>query len=396
MRIAFYAPLKPPASAVPSGDRRMARLLLQALAMAGHEAELASSLRMHDPTGDGLRQAELAAEAEAEAARLLASYKARPEARPQAWLTYHVYHKAPDIIGPLVASALDLPYLIAEPSVAGKRRSGPWADGFARAAAAIARADMLLCLTRHDMQGVATIARQERLRLLPPFLDHRPFAAARAAADGGAGRPAVRAALAARYGLDPARAWLLAVGMFRAGDKLESYRRLAAALARLEAAVPPWQLLVAGAGPAEAEVRAALALLASPVAWLGQVAEADLPALYAASDLYVWPAANEAYGMALLEAAAAGCPVVSCATRGVPDVVWQGETGLLVEEDRPAALAGAISALLQDAPRRRRMGAAAAARVAEDRSLAAASRRLDAALADAVAHRAAADAAGTG
>ncbi|MFC3227287.1 glycosyltransferase family 4 protein [Marinibaculum pumilum] len=373
----------------------MARLLLQALAMAGHEAELASSLRMHDPAGDGRRQAELAAAAEEEAARLLASYEARPEARPQAWLTYHVYHKAPDIIGPRIATALGLPYLIAEPSVAGKRRSGPWADGFARAAAAIARADMLLCLTRHDMQGVATIAGPARLRLLPPFLDHRPFAAARAAATGDEARSTGRAALAARYGLDPDRAWLLAVGMFRAGDKLESYRRLAAALARLETA-PPWQLLVAGAGPAEAEVRAALAPLAAPVGWLGQVAEADLPALYAASDLYVWPAANEAYGMALLEAAAAGCPVVSCATRGVPDVVWQGETGLLVAEDRPAALAAAVSSLLQDAPRRQRMGAAAAARVAEERSLPAASHRLDAALADAAAHRAAADAAGAG
>ncbi len=45
MRVTFYAPLKPPDHEVPSGDRRMARLLIQALELAGHEVEVAARLR---------------------------------------------------------------------------------------------------------------------------------------------------------------------------------------------------------------------------------------------------------------------------------------------------------------------------------------------------------------
>ena len=62
MRIAFYAPLKPPTHATPSGDRRVARLLLQALQIAGHDPRLASDFRSFDGTGDALRQERLRAE----------------------------------------------------------------------------------------------------------------------------------------------------------------------------------------------------------------------------------------------------------------------------------------------------------------------------------------------
>ena len=58
------------------------------------------------------------------------------------------------------------------------------------------------------------------------------------------------------------------------------------------------------------------------------IAPAALPEIYAAADLYVWPACNEAYGMALLEAQAAGVPVVAGAEGGVPDIVVDGEHGI--------------------------------------------------------------------
>ena len=59
-RVAFYAPMKPPQHPVPSGDRRIARLLVAALRLGGHEAVLASIFRSRDPTGDVMRQARLA------------------------------------------------------------------------------------------------------------------------------------------------------------------------------------------------------------------------------------------------------------------------------------------------------------------------------------------------
>ncbi|MBT3400519.1 MAG: glycosyltransferase family 1 protein, partial [Rhodospirillaceae bacterium] len=56
MRVAFYAPMKPPDHPVPSGDRHLARLLLQALRHAGHEPELVSRFVSRDGAGDPTRQ----------------------------------------------------------------------------------------------------------------------------------------------------------------------------------------------------------------------------------------------------------------------------------------------------------------------------------------------------
>ena len=71
MRVAFYAPLKPPDHPVPSGDRRMARLLIQALGLAGHEVEIAARLRSWNARPDPARQARLERIGQAMAERLL-------------------------------------------------------------------------------------------------------------------------------------------------------------------------------------------------------------------------------------------------------------------------------------------------------------------------------------
>src|SRR5690606_9839696 len=119
--------MKSPNHPVPSGDRRVARLLLRALREAGCEPELASEFRAYDGAGDPARQQALKAEGEALAGRLIAELSARPRAeRPQAWFTYHVYHKAPDWLGPPVSRALAIPYIVAEASHAPKRAGGPW------------------------------------------------------------------------------------------------------------------------------------------------------------------------------------------------------------------------------------------------------------------------------
>ena len=75
MRIAFYAPMKPPDHQVPSGDRRMARLLMQALRGAGHEVELASRLRSWEGQGDRRRQARIRGDAARLAERLIRRWR---------------------------------------------------------------------------------------------------------------------------------------------------------------------------------------------------------------------------------------------------------------------------------------------------------------------------------
>lgn len=377
MRIAFHAPLKPPDHPVPSGDRLVARLLMAALVRGGHEVELAARLRSWDGAGDAARQGRIRDIGAQMAARLVRRYRARA-ARPQAWFTYHLYHKAPDWLGPPVADALGIPYLVAEASIAGKQANGPWRMGHEAAIKAVVRADAVISLNAADEDGLRPwIADEARLHRVAPFLDPAPFAAAHAA------RAAHRRTLARDHDLDPMRPWLTAVAMMRTGDKLRSYALLAGALRSLTDR--PWQLLVAGDGPARAEVERVLSPLGRErVRFVGLLEEAALPGFYAAADLYVWPAVREAFGMAFLEAQASGCPVVAGAEGGVPGIVHDGETGLLVPPGDAQAFANAVARLLDDGSFRQRAGTDAMRRVAVDHGIEGAARALDAIVARSV------------
>ncbi len=377
MHIAFYAPMKPPTSPVPSGDRQMARHLMAALEAADHTVELAAIFVGRDGAGDPVRQQRLSGLGRPLAERLAARLRARPAAsRPAAWLTYHLYYKAPDWIGPAVATALGIPYLVAEASHAPKRAGGKWALGHMASEAAIRHADAVIGLNSHDAACVLPLlAGPERYHQLLPFTDTAPFGRAAAARD------AHHAALVSRFELDAQTALLLAVAMMRDGDKLDSYRVLGRALAKITD--EPWQLLVVGDGPARPAVEAALAGLGrARVRYAGEQPPEALPGFYAASDIMVWPAIREAYGVALLEAQAAGLPVVAGGGGGVADIVRDGETGLLVAEADAEAFAAAVASLLQ-APYTLSGFAANARRIADaEHSVAAAAAALDGILAD--------------
>ena len=134
MRIAFYAPLKAHDHPVASGDRLIAGLLVRALERAGHDVVTASRIRAFDGAGDRRRQLRLAHEAGVEARRLLERWTGS-SAAPRCWFTYHLYHKAPDWIGPRVSAGLGIPYVVAEASHAPKRARGAWRHGHRAVAA---------------------------------------------------------------------------------------------------------------------------------------------------------------------------------------------------------------------------------------------------------------------
>jgi glycosyltransferase involved in cell wall biosynthesis len=337
---------------------------MEALELAGHDVELASTFRSYDREGDAGRQQALRLQGEAHAHAL--AEKMSGENRPDAWFTYHLYYKAPDWLGPLVAEKLGIPYVVAEASYAPKRAGGPWSIGHDATAQALRRAARVFCPSRDDLACLEPLVPKARLELLPPFLDPAPYQLALAK------RSEHRERLAREHSLDPGIPWIVVVAMMREGDKLASYRVLGKTLERI--AGLRWRLLVAGDGPARAEIE--FLLKEFPVSFLGTMESRPLAELYASGDVYAWPGVNEAYGMALLEAQAAGLPVVSSALRGIPDVVADGRTGLLAPAIDAAALAERLRALLVDPARRRSLGSAAARFVAEERSVAVAARRL--------------------
>jgi len=371
MRIAYYAPLKSPDHAVASGDRELARGLRSALRIAGHDVTLASRLRSFDRQGDAVRQARLRRVGTRIAQRLIARWAG--DEPPELWLTYHVHHKAPDFLGPPVSRALGIPYVIAEASIAPRQRTGRWSEGFASAETAIRSADCVIFVNPADVPEVRkTRAADAAFAMLAPFIDVARFAGVAARSPGAVSRPTR----------------LVTVAMMRYGAKLSSYRALAAALERLVDL--PWTLSIAGDGPARAEVAAAFAPLGDRVSFVGALVAADVSSLLKDSDLFAWPAIDEAFGVAFLEAQACGVPVVGADTPGVSGVVAAGRTGLLPPHGDVGAFAGALRLLVVDATRRHRMGAEAAAYVRERHDLPAAAAHLDAILRDVVRrHRAA-------
>jgi glycosyltransferase involved in cell wall biosynthesis len=187
---------------------------------------------------------------------------------------------------------------------------------------------------------------RERITLIPSGVDtqrYRPDAAA---------RERLRAAFALR-------ADALVVGVVAQLIERKRHSWLFALLPTLLREFPQLTVVCFGRGPFEGRLRAELGErgLASRVVLAGF--RPDLPALVPGLDLLAHPAGREGLGLALLEAASAGVPVVACAVGGVPDVVSNGETGVLVPRGDAATFGQALRALLASPDERARLGAAA-------------------------------------
>jgi glycosyltransferase involved in cell wall biosynthesis len=158
-----------------------------------------------------------------------------------------------------------------------------------------------------------------------------------------------------RHGLEPEAIVLTHVGRFAPP---KNHALLIEAFAQLRTHTPLYLLLVGG-GELENAVRQQVVErgLQERVRFLG--VRADVPAILNASDLFVLSSRWEGNPLSVMEAMAAGLPVVSTAVGGVPELVREGETGLLVPSGDAAALARALQALVDDPVRRQAMGAAA-------------------------------------
>jgi glycosyltransferase involved in cell wall biosynthesis len=165
-------------------------------------------------------------------------------------------------------------------------------------------------------------------------------------------REATRAAL----GIAPDEKLLLAVGNLY---PVKGHDVLLEALAPLASEeLPPWTLVVAGRGEqleALERLRGTLGL-ESRVRFLGY--RDDVGALLHAADVFVHPSRSEGLPLAIVEAMMVGLPVVASRVGGLAEVVREGETGLLVPAEDPAALSSALAGLLADPSRASAMGTA--------------------------------------
>jgi glycosyltransferase involved in cell wall biosynthesis len=278
--------------------------------------------------------------------------------RSLARLRRHVSEVAPDLVhthlayadfmGGLAARSLGVPVVSTVHVM----------DWEARGTRERARRRLIAATRRRIAARVVTVSDAAREALLAVGLDrpghvetiHNGVAAVPAA---GAG-----AALRAELGIDPDALVVAQVAVLRPG---KGHAVAAEAVARLQASHPKLALVVAGDGPARADVERALAALGDAAVMLGH--RDDVMAVLDAADVLLHPSEIDALPTVVMEAMAASVPVVATRVGGVPELVDDGDSGVLVTAPASAeSLAGALAPLLSDAGLRSRMGTAGRAR----------------------------------
>ncbi|MGE3831455.1 MAG: glycosyltransferase family 4 protein, partial [Parvibaculaceae bacterium] len=321
-----------------------------------HEVAVASTLRAFTAEPDPSALTRLRNEADAEIARIAAQW--REEGKPDLWFSYHPYYKAPDLLALPLAREFGIALATAEASYSDRRNRQGWTERQEAVVDLVRQARFNLCFTERDATGLAGAVPGARIERIAPFID---------------------TALYREMPAPSAKPRLLAIAMLRKGDKSESFAMLAASLALLSDI--DWHLTVIGDGPAAATIKAMFAAIPpARIAWQGELSADAIANELPKSSLYVWPGCGEAYGLAYLEAQAAGLPVIAQNTAGIPAVVIDGETGVLTPNGDIPAFADAIRRLLSDTAERQRLSANARNFVMRERSLETAAGKLAAIL----------------
>ncbi|MEJ2542276.1 MAG: glycosyltransferase [Gemmatimonadota bacterium] len=164
------------------------------------------------------------------------------------------------------------------------------------------------------------------------------------------------------------------VAVFRSQKRLDEWLRVARTLCDRH---PDLHFLLVGDGPlrSELEAEAGALGLGSVVHWTGL--QEDVRPYLAVMDVYMMSSAFEGLPVALLEAMAMRCAVASTAVGGIPEVLRDGENGLLVAVDRPHDLVDRATDLVADPELRGRLGAAARGTVEEGFSVKRMARELE-------------------
>lgn len=208
----------------------------------------------------------------------------------------------------------------------------------------VLRADRVLTVSAHARRRIAEVygRRSAEIQVVPPALDVARWTEAIGKARSAAGnRPPTVLCVCRLY-------------------PRKDVRTLVRAASVVHATVPAVRFQIIGDGPARGRLRRLVRRLRldGVVELRGQVTFTELVASYAGCDVFCLPSRQEGFGIAFLEAMAAGRPIVACLGTGAEELIRSAGAGLLVPQRDPDALATALLDLLRDPERCRSLGAA--------------------------------------
>ena len=342
MRILFYAPFKPLDHPQPSGDWVIATGLYNYLMKKGHAVQKVSSLRsrwiywkpwLWIPLIRERRRAQLQ----------IAAF------RPQIWLTYHTYYKAPDLLGPSVCREAGLPYVVFQGSFSTKRkRDWRTRPGYVMNRKALCAARLVLSNRREDMRNLERLLPPNRLAYVAPGIHPQDFSFDETS----------RSALRRTWNVGEAPV-ILSAAMFRPDVKTQGLAWVIRACGELQRRGRELYLVIAGDGREKPWLqRLAEEQLPGRTRFVGKIPRDEMYRFYSAGEIFAFPGIRESLGMVFLEAQSCGLPVVAFANGGIPEVVRHQETGYLVPLFAFEAYIQALDTLLTDEGLRRKMGQA--------------------------------------
>jgi glycosyltransferase involved in cell wall biosynthesis len=345
MKVAFYTPFKPLDHPNPSGDLVTALGLRDLLTGLGHQVIPVSRLRsrwIYWRPRKWLR---------------LPVHLARAKRRARdadVWLTCHAYYKAPDLLGPAISRRLGVPYAVFQGiySTKRRRRLRTW-PGFHLNRLGLSRADHVFSNRTVDLVNLRRLLPEHRLEYVPPGIVPEDFRF----------DPEARERFRKSWGAGD-RPVIVSAAMFRADVKSRGLAWTIRSAGRLLRAGLDFHLAIAGDGrERERLTRLAEAEAPGRVHFVGKIRRERMGEFYSAGDIFVFPGIRETLGMVYLEAQARGVPVVAFRNGGIPEVVADGETGVLTPPFDPEAFDESVRKLLENPALRDRMGNAARDRV---------------------------------
>jgi glycosyltransferase involved in cell wall biosynthesis len=262
----------------------------------------------------------------------------------------HTHLGASDFLGTIAARPLHLPVLSTIHLMGGRLPGDALRDRV--------KARLMASARRHGSARVISVSDAARAAYLARGWD-RPERVV--TVHNGIEPPAPRmppAAVREQLGLDADALVVSIVSILRPG---KGHDVVVEVVRRLLPRFPRLRLLVIGDGPSLRHVRELMAPLGEAALLLGH--RGDVVELLGATDVLLHPTLMDAFPTVLLEAGATSVPVLATAVGGIPEIVRDGETGVLVDAPPDAgAVAAALEPLLADAALRARLGAAARAR----------------------------------
>ena len=353
MRILFYPPFKPLDHANPSGDLVTARGLADYFRSHGWDVKPASSLRSRWIYW----KPQLWPRAVAEKRRVR---RLIHREKPDLWLTYHTYYKAPDILGPDACRKAGLPYVIFQGIYSTKRRRDPKTlPGFLLNRKALLAAGHIFTNRKEDLVNLRRLIPEEKLTYVRPGIRTADFKS----------DPDAGGDLRRKWGVgeDPV---VLSAAMFRPDVKTQGLLWVIRACGRLLRQGVSLHLAIAGDGREKQRIlNAAQKHLGDRFILAGKIPREKMARFYSAGDVFAFPGFNETLGMVYLEAQSCGLPVLACDNGGIPEVVDGGRTGFLTPLNDMDAFTQSLRRLVSDSGLRMDMGRAAARYVQHEHDL---------------------------